>query len=185
MDKVVYPVTYSFESGSGGVTSVSTLAETFDRSRAFRIASISGRLCAIKYPVMAQFRVFGPQSSADNVWASPYLMVPHSGPPCRFRYRIPVTSVGWYPSGSAATTQLMQLLGICNNKAYVGIIEGFCNITIHLRPYEPDNACPTLCANLPSFTQCARPILAPGSSASTSVEVLTSSSDEEEYFSAS
>lgn len=183
IDHVVFPLMYAFNAGSGGATTVQSLYETFDRSRAFRIARIWGSFCAIKYPVIVQWRVMGPQSGSDNIWCSPLVMVPSNGPKARFNYRIPLVGSGWYPSGTAVTTELMEVWGMCIDANYVGRVEGFCNVLIQMRPYEPSHTCPNVMMPLREMSHmCASTSAAPRSiETSPSVSIIDES--DEEYFS--
>lgn len=142
-DILRFPLTYSFASAGTSVTTIKTLTQTFDRSRAFRICALRGEMAAFKFPVCFQFEVFGPVSSADNVFATPVMTVA-VGSVKKFRFRLPASSTGWYPSQTAVDTKICQLVSLCLNKNFQGGIAGVVTLTLALRPYEQPDTCPAV-----------------------------------------
>lgn len=140
LDTVRFPLFYILTAGTSATTTVATLADTFDRSRAFRVSSIQGEVTAFKAPVFFYFEVFGPVSTADNIWASPvHLAVQNQK--TRFRYRIPGMANLWYPSGSSSTTPLIRIMTLCESKDVIGMLNSITYATVMLRPVEPNTAC--------------------------------------------
>lgn len=143
LDKVHFPVFYTITSASSALTTVATLADTFDRTRPFRISAIRGEFVSIKYPSFVQITIYSPTSSSDNTWSSPVLSIP-VGPLKRWRFRIPSSANLWFPSGSATQTPLMQVYNICTSKDYHGVVQGMAYVEVSMRPVEVSNACPAL-----------------------------------------
>lgn len=143
VDTLHLPLTYDFTQTGASVTTISTLASTIDRRRAFRIAGIRGEIACYKYPVLIQFQVFGSVNNADNVWSTQIMTIPE-GSLRRFTHRIPVTSTGWYPSDAALTTSVCQLVNLCTSKATQGGLKGTVILTLELQPFEGDPSCPSL-----------------------------------------
>lgn len=140
VDSVRYPLFYIIHAGTTGTTTVRSISDTFDRSRAFRISHITGEASCTKAPVFFYIEVYSPVSTADNVWASPvHLAV--VGPKTRFRYAIPATVDLWYPAQSADTTVLMKVVTLCESKDVVGILSAVCYVTVQMRPVEPTTEC--------------------------------------------
>lgn len=174
IDSVVFPVLFTAKEGEDRVTSVRTLYETFDRTRPFRIHSIWGKVAAYgSTNAFYQFEAYGPQSSADNTWVSPVSMVSEVG--SRFRYLIPATQVGWYPSDTAIDTILFKLKNVCIDKTKDTGLTGIVNFRIEMQPREIDETCPKVMVPPPA--------LVAYSSGSSSICVLPDESSSDEYFS--
>lgn len=135
-----YPLLYRIKAGQSGITYVTTISDTFDRTRPFRIGAIRGEMSSEGSPAAIQIQVYGPISSSDNIWSSPVLVIP-TGTIRRFRYRIPPTN-GWFPSGVNLQTPLMQIFANCVATTDTSVVHGMCYITILMRPREIDNSCP-------------------------------------------
>lgn len=143
-DHIRLPLNYCFVSVTGTAqTTIETLAKTFDRKRAFRVAHVSGEFTAAKFPATIQFELFGPSSTADNIWSSPQMVVP-LGVLRRFSFRIPASATGWFPSEAATSTPICQLANICLNSAAKSVLIGLITLKIALRPYEASDVCPSL-----------------------------------------
>lgn len=138
----VYPVFYRIKAGQSAVTTVNTLSETFDRTRAFRIASFTYEFTSTNSAISIYLKAFGPVSSADNVWTSRPILLP-TGSVRRGRVRIPVTITGWYPSDTSLNTYLFQVVTVCVSKAGDSVCVGHISFKIDVQPYEPTSACPT------------------------------------------
>lgn len=138
----IFPVYYDIKAGQSAVSTVKTLSETFDRSRAFRIASFTYSFCSTGGPCFVQFRAYGPVSSADNIWSSrSFLIAP--GVTKNGRYTIPVTSNGWYPAQTAEAVYLFQVYNLCGDKVQREYrLFGQIEFNIQVRPYEPTETCP-------------------------------------------
>lgn len=173
MDSVTFPLAYELKEGEVRITTIATIAETFDRARPFRIARLWGKLGAVSAPVLFQWEFFGPLSSADNVWVSPMMLAVPNG--TRFRFNIPVTICGWFPSDTATNTTLFRLSAICIDKKDASLI-GMAQIKVHLQPREVDRACPRLMIRPP-------PAESQAACSSASISVISEDSDSDEYFS--
>lgn len=179
IDTIHYPLIYEFAWGSGGETFVRTLADTFDRRRPFRIAGLYGEFSAQKAPTIVQFMLWGPANSADNVWSSKLITI-STGTTRRFRFRVPVTATGWYPSDTSPDTRLMAVYSQCPSKSPSGMVVGHVYVVVAMRPIELSHTCPSLMEVAP--TPGTSGIRARGSECSTlsSIEVISS---DDEYFS--
>lgn len=138
-----YPLFYDFTTAGTSLTTVSTLHETLDHSRAFRVAAVRGKITAYKYPVFVQFEVYGQSSQSDNVWATEPTLVPVNGCHTFFR-RLSASVTGWFPSKTSEATRLCQLVNICSNAATVGCVKASVVLTIAMGPFEPSDSCPGL-----------------------------------------
>lgn len=141
-DHVKYPLFYLVNAGTTSTTTVETIASTFDRHRPFRISHIAVELTAMTAPCFVSFEVYGPTTTADNVWSSKIQLVP-VGPIRRLSYTVPETVNLWFPSGSALTTPLLKLLNGCESKKYQGVLSGVAYVTVVLGPAELNTSCPT------------------------------------------
>lgn len=170
-DFLHFPLLFGSFAGTSRVTTIDSIKETFDRSRAFRIAMIRGEISAAKYPVPLQIEAYSPVNTSNNTWTSPVFVIP-TGVVRKFTFRIPPASTQWYPALAATTTTLLQLNFICGDKNYIGYASGVLTLTIEMRPYEMIASCPALMLDPAMSTPCS----------SSSVSVLEESSDDE-YFS--
>lgn len=173
MDSVVFPLLYTLKEGSEAVTTVDSIKETFDRRRPFRVARFWGKVASYgSGPVPFQLSAYGPVSAADNVWVSPILLAVPNG--ARFRFNIPVTKVGWYPSDTATSTHLLKVVALCLHKSPASGITGQAYIRVLMQPREDDGSCPVLMSVLPSFHE---------SEVSASCSIISESDvDEDEFF---
>lgn len=143
-----FPLLYDFDTTGTSRTTVATLHEHLDRSRAFRVAGVQGTITAYKRPLLVQFELFKPAPNTDNAWATPVMAVA-TGVPHRFRYRIPANVSGWFPSETADTTNICQLVNICTASASVGAIKACVTLRVVLGPFEPSDACPRVQSFVP------------------------------------
>lgn len=150
IDRIHFPLTYNFTEAGASVTTIETLSQTFDRRRAFRVAGFRGEIAAYKYPITVQFEVYGPQNTSDNVYATPAMVVP-TGTVRKFARRLPASATGWFPSESALTTRICQLVNICTSKNVMGGLVGAVTLLIDLRPFELPDTCPTVQEFVPLF----------------------------------
>lgn len=138
---VRFPITYYLKEGETATSTAETIGDAYDRTRAFRVAEISGKMASDGHAVPFYYEFFGPVSSSDNVWTSPIMLAVPNG--TRFRFRIPVTSTGWYPSQTAVATPLFRLVAVCVSPKNSALV-GSAIVTISLRPLELANACVAL-----------------------------------------
>lgn len=169
-DLIHFPLVYSFNAGSGGVTTVQTVTEAFDRRRPFRISAATFELSAYKYPVLCQVDMFSPVSSADNAWSAPSFLVP-TGTTVRRVYR--GMQLPFYPAETALTTTLMQVFGICIDKNTVGHVLGKCELVLELGARELDYACSVMCT-VPYRVKDGRPLASGGDAAGTAASAPAS-----------
>lgn len=139
---ISFPLTYLVTIHGNYSTKISTLYETFDRRRPFRISSFRFEASADAKPFMMQFQAFGPVSSADNVWTSDIMLV--SQLMRRGSYVIPATVTSWYPSDAATSTEVFRLVVTCEdkNRATSGLVLVYLNVT--MGPREDDGTCPAV-----------------------------------------
>lgn len=169
IDSVTFPLAFNTKEGDDRVTTVASIAETFDRRRPFRVARIWGKLAAYGlHSCLFQWEAYGPISTADNTWVSPMALAVPNG--TNFRWNIPVAQCGWYPSDTATTTVLLRLKPVCIDKTKDTGLVGVCNIKILLQPREVDSSCPKLMIPDPAVASC--------SSSSVCVENEESSDDD-------
>lgn len=143
LDRVVYPIFWSSQSGSATQSTAQTISSTFDRTRAFRVGLIQGEVSATDYPTLCQIEVFGPETSSDNVWACKPFLIP-TGIARRFRYHIPALVTLWFPAEVALSYPLFRANFICVDKSRVSKVTGCVSVTVLLRPVEVDYSCPKL-----------------------------------------
>lgn len=141
MEVVRFPIAYYLKEGETSTSTASTIGDTYDRTRAFRVSSIRGKMATDGHAVPFYFEFFGPVSAADNVWTSSVMLATPNG--TRFSLKIPVTSTGWYPSQTAASTPLFKLVAVCCSVKNAALV-GSATVTVDLRPLELSNACPSL-----------------------------------------
>lgn len=149
IDKVHYPLAYSLAAGHEADTSIASIVNAFDRTRPFRISALRGEFSATKFPCVVQIQLYGPINSSDNVWSSPWLTIP-TGTLRRFRYRVPASATGWYPSDTSVSTILMKVLNFCTNTGQVGVITGSIVAVVSMRPIEGKLACVSIQRSYPS-----------------------------------
>lgn len=141
-DKLHYPLLYDFTAAGASVTTLANLVQTFDRRRPFRVAGFYGTITAYKFPIVFQFEVYGVQSTTDNVYTTPVQIVPANGSK-RFSRRLPASATGWFPSETAETTRICQLVNICTDKGTMGGLKGVVTLVLALGPYEAKESCPS------------------------------------------
>lgn len=144
VESVKFPITLNQKEGEYTISTVKTIGDTFDRSRAFRIAGIVGRVSSYgTHAVPFYITAFGPVSAADTLWTSRVWLATPNG--CTIRCRIPVTATGWYPSDTVDTTVLLHWNAVCVTKktAASGLV-GSLTLHVSLRPLELIPSCPTL-----------------------------------------
>lgn len=141
-DTVRFQLYFNCKEGQEAVTTVGSISETFDRKRPFRVSHVSGKLASYGlHPVNVQLEANGPVSSADNTWVSPSFLVVPNG--TSFRYVIPPTVTGWFPSDSATDTQLLNLKALCISPADAGVI-GNLTVTVMMGAREWEAKCLTM-----------------------------------------
>lgn len=174
VDSLVLPLAFTCKEGEERVTTIHSIQETFDRARPFRIAAIWGRLASYgTHSCLFQWELYGPISTSDNTFVAPMTLAVPNG--TRFRYSIPVTKTGWYPSDTAISTYLMKLKAVCIDKTKDTGLIGVCNVRVLMQPREVDGTCPTL-TMLPPTPSCS-------GVSSSSVSIIEEDSDSDEYFS--
>lgn len=135
-----FPLLYSIVVSGDYKSTVSTINETFDRSRTWRIVGFSYEIRSDGSSFPFQFHLYSPISTTDTTWSSPLhiagsvLRKGHYRNPCRL----------WYPSDVANTTPVFQLSIDCFSKT--ATYAGMCIITLHIEvgTREQSSSCPTL-----------------------------------------
>lgn len=139
---LTYPLVYVVSVNGNYNTTISTISDTFDRRRPFRISGFRFEASADAKPFIIQFQAFGPVSASDNVWSSDMMLI--SQPLRRGSYIIPVSATQWYPSDAAVTSVVFRLTVTCEDKqrATSGLVLVY--IEVSMGPREDDGTCPTV-----------------------------------------